>query len=172
MNCPKCKTKMQRVNGNYHFKECGLKNVWLQDWPMVKCPECDEARPVMPNPDLIQNALVERLATQEKRLDGDSILFLRKVMGLTAAQLGDVLGLNRVQVSKLENNRATISEVADLRLRAQAAELLPAQSAAKVRASILEELGKAAVASAAAAASAAYGSINITQHEYRELELV
>lgn len=164
-NCPKCRGPMERVHGEYHFTECGLKNVYLTDWPMVKCGECGEALPILPNPDLITKYLVENLATHEKRLDGDSILFLRKVMSRTSSALAHTLGVNRVQLSRWENDHGKISEVADYRLRMEAVEqLLPPERAEKVMRQLVEMFRLKEVA-------VAVGSqIKISQHEYRELE--
>ncbi len=122
MNCPKCKTEMNKITGRYHFTECGLDNVWLDRWPLVACSECESSVPVLPPPDVLTRLLVDALIRQEARLDGDAILFLRKAMKLRAIDLADLLGVSRAEVSRWENDRVDISPYLDFKLRMEAAD--------------------------------------------------
>lgn len=131
MNCPNCTTKeMEQRKQNYHFTECGLRDVWLQDWPYFKCEQCGTEIPLLPDPDDFTEWLVLELAKQKARLNGDEIFFLRKALGDTGAALAVRLGVQRVEVSRWENNRNPISFQADFRLRMDAIEqLLPREKA-------------------------------------------
>ena len=126
MNCPKCTEETTRTVGNYHLTECGLDNVWLEEWPMVNCPKCEVSKPVLPDPAILEKLLIEAIVCHETRLDGDSILFLRRSMGLTAIALAEILRTSRAEISRWENDRVEISPYLDFRLRMEATRrLLP-----------------------------------------------
>jgi putative zinc finger/helix-turn-helix YgiT family protein len=123
--CPNCNTeKMEKRFGDYHFTECGLDDVYLKDWTLYKCGNCAAEMPLLPDPDDFTAWLAEQLVRQESRLNGNEIFFLRKALGLTGAQLAERLGVQRVEVSRWENNRQPISFHADFQLRMEVAERL------------------------------------------------
>lgn len=120
MRCPTCTTQMGKKTGAHQYKECGLDNVWLKDWPMFTCPSCKLDLPLLPNPDIIGPMITSVLVREKARLDGDSIVFLRKSMGLKATELAQVLGVNRVSVSRWENDDQEIDPFYDIKLRLEA----------------------------------------------------
>lgn len=117
MLCPNCTAQMGKKNGAYQYKECGLDNIWLKDWPTLVCPECKISMPLLPNSDLIVPMITSVLIRERGRLDGDSIVFLRKAMGLKATALAQILGVDRVSVSRWENNKQEIDGFLDIKLR-------------------------------------------------------
>jgi transcriptional regulator with XRE-family HTH domain len=131
MICPKCEIEMHKVEGNYHFTECGLDNVYLSD-SMFECSECGMELALFPNPDEFTQAVVRLLVhDQKERLNGDQVLFLRKALGMTGAALANFLGKSRVEVSRWENGRAFISPHLDMKLRMEAAKKVLAPQEAR-----------------------------------------
>ncbi len=129
MRCPTCATEMGKKHAAYQYKESGLENIWLEDCLMYLCPTCNITMPMLPSSDLTTKAITLGLVRQKGRLDGDSIVFLRKSMGLKAAELADVLGVDRVTVSRWENNKQEIEAFYDFRLRMAAIDrILPVQN--------------------------------------------
>lgn len=108
---------MERIQGRYHFVECGLENVYLDEWPIDICVTCGIQMPIGPDPLVFTKLLVERLVHQKGRLNGESILFLRKAMGLKATELANLLKTSRQEISRWENDHIDISSVYDARLR-------------------------------------------------------
>jgi YgiT-type zinc finger domain-containing protein len=126
MSCPKCKGEMERIRGRYHFVECGLENVYLGDWPIDICVKCGTRMPIGPDPHVFTQLLVDVLVHQKGRLNGDSILFLRKAMRLKATELANLLKTSRQEISRWENDHTDISSHYDARLRKLAIDrLLP-----------------------------------------------
>ncbi len=166
MICPKCTTnEMEKKVRDYHFTECGLRNVWLKEWPYFKCAECDNEMPLLPDPDDFTQWLIESLVTRESRLLGDEIFFLRKALGLTGAKLAERLGFQRVEVSRWENDRHPIAFEADFRLRLDAVDLLPEEKRMEVRNEIVRVLRGYERAAAAT-------TVTVTSHVHRELVAV
>lgn len=127
MRCPNCTTQMGNKHGTYQYKESGLDNIWLKDWPMLYCPECKLCMPVLPGSDVTTKLIASELVREKGRLDGDSIVFLRKSMALKAAELAQMLGVDRVTVSRWENNKQEIDPYFDFKLRMSAIDqILPA----------------------------------------------
>jgi transcriptional regulator with XRE-family HTH domain len=117
MKCLKCKRKMEMKRELYHYRESGLNNIWLKNWPMLVCSKCQTKLPLLPDPDKTAQEITRALVSQTGRLDGDSIVFLRKAMRLTTEALAKLLGVDRVTVSRWENNKRNIEFGSDLRLR-------------------------------------------------------
>lgn len=126
MLCPKCRSEMRETIGRYQYRESGLDNVFLQDWPMFVCGGCELQLPRLPNAESIASLITPYIVRQAGRLDGDTILFLRKAMALTSVEFAAMLGVERVTVSRWENNKTKIDGLVDLRLRLEAIDkLLP-----------------------------------------------
>jgi YgiT-type zinc finger domain-containing protein len=124
MKCPECSSQMRKVTGRYQYRECGLDNVWLENWPMFVCGECGQELPLLPNAEDAARLVTRSLVRQPGRLDGDSVLFLRKALGLKSGELGHLLKVNRVTISRWENNASPIDGLCDLRLRLEAIDRL------------------------------------------------
>src|SRR5437868_9024392 len=117
MYCPKCNRVMREIRENYQYQECGLDNVWLQDWDVFLCARCDSHLAILPDAELAILVITRELVRQPRRLDGKSILFLRKGMRLKGQELADALGVHRVEISRWENEHVAIDPFHDLRLR-------------------------------------------------------
>src|SRR5207244_1147311 len=60
------------------------------------------------------------LLCKRERLDGDSIVFLRKAMRLTTESLAQLLSVDRLTVDRWENNKRDIEGFYDFKLRLEA----------------------------------------------------
>jgi DNA-binding transcriptional regulator YiaG len=124
MRCAKCSSQMRKTVGRYQYRECGLDNVWLENWPMFQCAECGLELPLLPNAEDAARLVTRYLVRQPGRLDGDTVLFLRKALGLKSVELAHLLKVNRVTISRWENNFSPIDGLCDLRLRLEAIDRL------------------------------------------------
>lgn len=120
MRCPKCKSEMEKITGSYQYRESGLDNITLEDWPMLACSSCHIRLPLMPDPHVVAEIITGALVRQRARLNGDSIVFIRKAMGQTATGLANILGVARGSVSRWENEKAEIEPFYDFKLRMEA----------------------------------------------------
>ena len=126
MLCPKCQIEMRETVGRYQYRECGLDNVVLDDWPMFVCGNCELKLPRLPNAESVAAPITRNIVIQPGRLDGDTILFLRKAMAITSTEFAAMLRVERGTVSRWENNKSNIDGLTDLRLRLEAIDrLLP-----------------------------------------------
>lgn len=142
MNCPKCRVGMEKTAGRYQYLECGLDNVWLEECKIYACARCHARIPVLPDAKRAARLIARFVVTQKERLGDDVILFLRKTMGLTAAGLAELIGVNRVEVSRWENERARIDPYHEFRLRMNAiSRLLPEKEQAKIHGKVSSMFG-------------------------------
>ncbi len=117
MRCPQCNTEMGKTRGRYQYRECGLDDVWLDNWMIYSCPDGHVNLPQLPDAHVVGGLIAKQLVRLEGSLPPDAILFLRKLLGLKAAELAHILGVNRVEVSRWENDHSPISFEPDFKLR-------------------------------------------------------
>jgi DNA-binding transcriptional regulator YiaG len=115
--CHRCHSDMDRSLERYPYRESGLENVFIEQCVIHSCGKCNIRMAVLPDAETAAREIVRTLVLQKRRLDGQSILFIRKVMRLKAVQLAEALKVDRVSVSRWENNQAAIDAINDFRLR-------------------------------------------------------
>jgi transcriptional regulator with XRE-family HTH domain len=120
MRCLNCKEEMGKTIGQFQYRECGLDSVWLEDWELYSCPKCPLRMPILPGRELMKQAITRELVQRHERMSGDEIVYLRKALGLKAADLAETLGFNRVTISRWENDHERIDAFADFKLRMEA----------------------------------------------------
>ena len=134
MRCPTCKEDMGRTTGRYQYRDCGLDNVWLVNWEMFSCPKCHLRMPILPGGEQMKHAIVRELVLDHGRLCGDAIVYLRKAMGLKGAELAEILEVNRVTLSRWENDNQPIDGFAEFKLRMEVIDrVLPTHEQRSVR---------------------------------------
>jgi putative zinc finger/helix-turn-helix YgiT family protein len=116
MFCKKCKEKMQRSVGDYQYRECGLDNVVLQNIPVYEC-KCGVVYPIISHMDELHEVIAYAIVTRKESLNGQEIRFLRKMMGMKAVELANVLGVQKQTVSTWENDRKRIGSAYDKLIR-------------------------------------------------------
>jgi transcriptional regulator with XRE-family HTH domain len=138
MFCPTCNAEMGKTTGRYQFRECGLDNVWLVNWPMLVCADGHTRVPVLPDAAVLTRAIARELVRIPGALEPDMILFLRESLGLKGHELAMVLGVTRIQVSRWENARSIIGAYQDLKLRLEVIDrMLPLASRREAREEVL-----------------------------------
>jgi len=130
MRCPSCQEEMGKTIGKYQYRECGLDNVWLIDADLYVCPKCNLRMPVLQGAYNVKRELTRELVQAHARLSGDEIVYLRKAIGLKAADLAETLQVDRVTLSRWENDHQPIDPFADFKLRMEAVDrILPDERA-------------------------------------------
>lgn len=106
-----------RTLKEYHYRESGLSNVYLQNIATYQC-ECGEKLVQIPAIDRLHDAIAYQLLKKPSLLTGPEFRFLRKWVGLTANQLAALLGVKtRISVSRWENGKAALTASTDHAMR-------------------------------------------------------
>ncbi|HEX5876456.1 MAG TPA: hypothetical protein VFY60_17540 [Pyrinomonadaceae bacterium] len=117
IQCSNCGKKANVVRGSYCFIESGLSWVTLQGIELIQCEHCGNEDPIIPRINDLMRALAVALIAKPYRLTGEEVRFLRKYMRKTAAELAQMLHVNKTTVSKWENNEDPIGDQSDRLLR-------------------------------------------------------
>jgi transcriptional regulator with XRE-family HTH domain len=118
--CARCDSNMRQSVEGFQYLGSPLRNIRIERCIVYSCDKCGNRFEALPNPETAAREIVRGLILQKFRLDGRSILFVRKAMRLTAEALADLIGVDRVSVSRWENDHAPIDGKYDFRLRAAA----------------------------------------------------
>jgi len=140
MICYKCHSPMERSEERYRYVESGLTNIFINRCVIHSCPRCKTRVAVLPDAETAAREIVRTSVLQKRRLDGQTVLFLRKAMRLKAAELADVLRVDRVSVSRWENNQTAIDPINDFRLRLAAVDRVIGSSGQKEEVKVLRTL--------------------------------
>jgi putative transcriptional regulator len=100
----------------YHYKECGLNNVWLVDGYRVRQTPYGESLSIE-NVDALYLTIARGLVEKSGPLSAKEIRFLRKHLGLSQRNLGALLGVNEETVSNWERTKSAMPPSADRLLR-------------------------------------------------------
>lgn len=85
----------------YHYKECGLPNVWLENGYKVKQTPYGEAVSVV-DADGLLKMLAEKVACKTGRLTGRELWFIRSVLCLSQKNMARLLGTTEQSLSLWE----------------------------------------------------------------------
>lgn len=130
------------AGGRYHYKQCGLDNVYLLNgftWETVD----GERAVTVSNIDGLRKAIGRSLVLEQKTLSPKELRFLRREMGLTQEELGQKLRLSGQQVARWEKGECEIGGAAEALLRIRyVVSMLPEHDTAAMDrlATILQEL--------------------------------
>ena len=111
--CPNCGNKnILAARGEHEFLESGLDNVKLINVEIKKCDNCGEKVVSIPNPNQLLKVIGEQVILKPYRLSAPEIKFLRKNIYLKIQEFAKIIGVNRVTVSRWENehSKPTASE--------------------------------------------------------------
>jgi DNA-binding transcriptional regulator YiaG len=140
MNCHRCNAQMVTAEERYRYIESGLTNIFINRCVTHSCPKCNIRMAVLPDSETAAREIVRTLVLQKRRLDGQAVLFLRKAMRLKAAELAGILRVDRVSVSRWENNQVAIDAINDFRLRLTAVDRVIGCSGQKQEVDVLKML--------------------------------
>lgn len=102
--------------GRYHYRECGLDNVYLLNG--FRYSETPHGKAVhIENIDNLHRAIGEYLVFEKKSLNGKEIRFLRHELGLSQTVLGMTLGKNGQSIARWEKDQSKIDGAAERLLR-------------------------------------------------------
>jgi putative transcriptional regulator len=94
----------------YHYRECGLRNVWLKNGYAVKDTPYGKGVAIQDMEGL--HRLIGTLIAQRPKLTGPELRFLRKEMGMSQKVLAAFIGTSEQNVSLWER-RGRIPQAAD-----------------------------------------------------------
>ena len=106
---------------DYRYDECGLDNVILKNLPVCIDDDGDEVV-MIPNVNILHQSLLVQVAGKESGLLPKEIRFLRTEMGLTQAQLGQLVGRDGQSVGRWERGEAPIEQAHEMIVRQAALE--------------------------------------------------
>jgi DNA-binding transcriptional regulator YiaG len=106
----------------YHYTQCGLDNVWLENGYKVKKTAYGQAVAIE-DADGLHKVLALELIAKQGRLSGKELKFLRVAMGLSQGGLGKLVGATEQSVSLWERT-GKVPQAADGLTRMLAAEKL------------------------------------------------
>lgn len=118
MKCDLCKgeTTIER-NQRYHYTECGLDNVYLENIDMRVCQACGERSPIIPRITELHATIGQAVALQNVPMAGKEARFLRQHLGLKAKEWAAFLHIDTATLSRWENGGQMIGPQADSLMR-------------------------------------------------------
>ncbi len=117
MKCYSCDSEMRSERRKYHYTECGLDNVYLDNVRVFVCDKCNEEEVSLPCVPDLHMLLGKIIVSQKQPLDGKEVRFLRKNAGLSATKLAKILGVSLETISRWENDKIKIKSSSDRLIR-------------------------------------------------------
>lgn len=117
LKCERCGEPMKPTVKDWRYKESGLPNVILQGLRVYVCESCREEVPEIPNLLHLHRLIAKALLTKPALLTGPEVRFLRRHMGLKAAEFAHQLGTTPVTVSRWETGAIAIDPKTDRLIR-------------------------------------------------------
>jgi transcriptional regulator with XRE-family HTH domain len=107
----------------YHYTECGLDDVFILA-DHLETDDHGEAVVTIPAIGILHKIIAEGVINADGILTGKEIRFLRTEMGMTQAQLANILHRDSQSIARWEKSEVTVDATLDLVLRQIAAEKL------------------------------------------------
>jgi transcriptional regulator with XRE-family HTH domain len=107
---------MEGRRENYRYAESGLDSVVLRNVLVFHCKHCGAAVPQIVAASILHRLIAICLLTNEYRLSGAEVRFLRKAVGYTATELAKMAGTSKQVVSRWEN-RSSLGQDSDRLIR-------------------------------------------------------
>jgi YgiT-type zinc finger domain-containing protein len=114
--CFECGRTMEGRRENYRYVESGLDSVVLRNVLVFHCKHCGAAVPQIVAANILHRLIAIRLLTNEYRLSGAEVRFLRKAVGYSATELAKMAGSSKQLVSRWEN-RSSLGQDSDRLIR-------------------------------------------------------
>lgn len=116
MICNNCGKTMKKVKKTYSYSESGLDNIMLANTQVYIC-ECGEELPIISHVESLHRVIAFELIKSKNHLSGKEARFIRKQLGMKAIQLAEILGVDKVTVSRWENDNNAIGNANDRLIR-------------------------------------------------------
>jgi len=107
----------------YHYTECGLDNIIIEA-NFIAIDDQGEEVVTIPAIGHLHNIIAQGLIAQENALSGTEIRFLRTEMGMTQAELAQLLHRDTQTVGRWERGEVALDATPDIVIRQLAAEKL------------------------------------------------
>jgi DNA-binding transcriptional regulator YiaG len=107
----------------YHYTECGLDNIIIEA-DLIAIDDKGEKIVTIPAIGQLHNIIAQGLVAQENALSGTEIRFLRTEMGMTQAELAQLLHRDTQTVGRWERGEVALDATQDIFIRQLAAEKL------------------------------------------------
>ena len=107
----------------YHYTECGLDNIYIDDVEVVHDQHGEEVVRI-PRIGALHRLIAKVLIDKQGPLAGRELRFLRTEMGLTQAQLAAIIQVDAQTVGRWERGETPIPAAADMLVRKLASERL------------------------------------------------
>jgi transcriptional regulator with XRE-family HTH domain len=104
---------------DFRYDACGLDNVILKGLKVLQADDGEDVVTI-PNIGLLHRVLTVAVASKESGLTPKELRFLRTEMGLTQAQLADMVGKEVQAVGRWERGENPIGTAAEVVIRARA----------------------------------------------------
>lgn len=101
---------------SYHYTECGLDNVFIEGMEAIQDHDGDEII-MIEAVGALHKVIAEGIVCLPSKMGGKELRFLRTEMGLTQAQLGEVLKVTLLTVSRWERDEKGINDAAEMLVR-------------------------------------------------------
>jgi transcriptional regulator with XRE-family HTH domain len=108
---------------NYHYTECGLENVFIEGMDVVKDHAGEETVTIQAI-GLLHQVIAEGIVMLSTKMSGRELRFLRTEMGMTQAQLAEVLKVTLLTISRWEREETPIHDAAEMLIRLMAVKRL------------------------------------------------
>lgn len=116
--CPTCGSEhFVFEKAHHHFLESGLDNVHLTNVEIGTCADCGEKIVSIPHSTELMRLIGESILLKPTNLNGAEIRFLRKNLHLKINEFARLLGVDRVTVSRWENEHEKPSRAVDRLVR-------------------------------------------------------
>jgi transcriptional regulator with XRE-family HTH domain len=100
----------------YHYTECGLDYVYLLDgFEVIKTAYGPAVQ--VANASKLDRAIALAVVRQQNRLTGQEVRFLRGLLDMTQAELGNALGKDAQTVARWEKGKTEIPPTEDIAVR-------------------------------------------------------
>lgn len=127
--CPFCGASVEKHVGDFHYKACGLPEVWLEGVVIRTCTGCTEGGGVeIPDIAGLHTVLAGYLIQQKARLAHFEVRFLRKTLGWSSKDFAQKMGVDPATVSRWEAGTQNMEPAYDRLLRLYVAEDKPIEN--------------------------------------------
>lgn len=107
----------------YHYTECGLDNIIIEA-DFITIDDSGEEIVTIPAIGQLHDTIAQGLIAQENALSGTEIRFLRTEMGMTQAELAQLLHRDTQTVGRWERGEVALDATQDIVIRQLAAQKL------------------------------------------------
>lgn len=116
--CELCNSTTEILTSQtYHYLECGLDNVYLENIETRVCKSCGNISARIPRITQLHNTIALALAFKDSPLTGKEVRFLRKRLNFKLTDWAKLLRVADTTLSKWENGEREIGSQSDSLIR-------------------------------------------------------